>query len=194
MDEESAGRWMTGFSLGEGIVVAVLLGVLAAFAVAGTRGVLSRVKVLEAVDLSAGVKTEWMEHWSVTGSWPTPAPGAAAPASVLALSPSVKLMAPHYVEAKQEDVEDGSLAFTFAEPCSVTSLQGFTLGVSDAALHGYSVGIRPAFAPARAPTSVVWLCGYAEPPPGFVAPTKNLTDAPAALLPSPCRAPLRAER
>jgi type IV pilus assembly protein PilA len=194
MGEESAGRWMTGISLGEGVAVAMLLGVLAAFGVAGTRGVLSRVKVLEAIDLSAGVKAEWMEYWSVTGLWPTPAPGATAPVSLLSLSPSVKVTVPNYVEAKQEQVEDGSLAFTFAEPRSVTLTEGVRYGAGDAALHGYSVGIRPAFAPAQAPTSVVWLCGYAEPPPGFVAPTKNLTDAPAALLPSPCRAPLRAAR
>ncbi len=84
MSEESAGRWVTGTSLGEGIAVVILLGMLAALAVSGTRGVQSRIRVLEAIGAASADKVQWMEHWAVTGLWPTPAPGRAFPVSVLA--------------------------------------------------------------------------------------------------------------
>src|SRR5262249_40785552 len=103
MGEESTGRWMTGTSLGEGIAVAMLLGALVVFAVAGTHHVVSRVKVLEAIDLSAGDKTQWMERWAVTGLWPTRAPpGGAGAVSVLAPRSSATRDDPHYVEQSQE--------------------------------------------------------------------------------------------
>ena len=193
MSEESAGRWVTGTSLGEGIAVVILLGMLAALAVSGTRGVQSRIRVLEAIGAASADKVQWMEHWAVTGLWPTPAPGRAFPVSVLAPPASAPYTEFTNVQTRHEDVEDGSLSFRFAEPRSI-GIAGVPFRVGDAALQGYSVGIRPAFASADAPTSVVWLCGYAEPPPGFVAPTKNLTNVPPALLPSPCRAPFPAER
>jgi hypothetical protein len=193
MSEESAGRWSAGTSLGEGIAVATLLGLLVMFAATSLHGALSRFKVLEAIELSAGDKSEWMEHWALTGSWPMRAsPDSVVPVSVL--PKAVTFLKNHYVDAKREDVADGNLGYHFAAPRVVTLNEGLPFNVGDAALQGYSVGIRPAFAPGETPTSVVWLCGYAEPPPGFVAPTKNLTDVPAALLPSPCRAPLKAER
>ena len=46
------------------------------------------------------------------------------------------------------------------------------------------------FAPAtnQGPASaIIWLCGHAEPPPGFVRKADSITSAPVSILPLPCR-------
>jgi hypothetical protein len=51
------------------------------------------------------------------------------------------------------------------------------------------LSVRAAMMPGVAGSPVVWLCGPAPAPPGFTALARNRTDAAAASLPSPCRAP-----
>ena len=60
----------------------------------------------------------------------------------------------------------------------------FTLRLSrPAGVH--AIDFRPALGPPGAP--VVWLCGYAAPPPGYASAAPNRSDIPPRYLPGACR-------
>jgi len=152
------------------------------------------VKVLEALSLSTSGKMAWGEYWAVTGRWPTRPAADDGSATPLA-PPRGAIPLPYagdFLEPVRIEAGDGAFSFLF-KAREDTKILDVVLHHGDDVLRGYSIGIRPAFAPAENPTATVWLCGYAAPPRGFVAPMPTPTTAPAEWLPSPCRAPRRAE-
>ena len=156
-----------------------LLELLAVVTIVGIVIALSRpvqvaehVRIVEALDLLLGARVDLHDHLAVTGSWP-----AADQITLSGLNQDheEEFMRPHYV-ASLKPASDGALL--------VSMHQAATGG------PGRQLSLRPATMSGQVGSPIVWLCGYADAPAGFVAVARNETDIDSSRLPSPCRASL----
>lgn len=155
---------MTGMSLGEFLLVCLLVGLMLTEAVRHMQAGIQRISQAEIFSLSTADKLHWIETWANDGFREASA------------TPAFQSFAEgEYATASASGTGDGTASFVF------TAQAG--------ALEGEVVTIRPAF-PADSRHAVVWVCGLASAPRGFVVSGENRTTlAPAQLL-STCRTPL----
>jgi len=164
-----------GFSFGEGLCVLALLGILTGLAISEARKAPLHLATLEPIFLSSGLKTEWVVHWAETGEYPD---NHGAKWDRYPVLPS------GLVDSKGDYVWKRILNVSFAETNGVF---GFTLDESNSSISGQTISFRPAIAGGHAPTAVLWVCGHALAPPGFVLVGENTTTIANEDLPSPCR-------
>jgi len=70
-----------------------------------------------------------------------------------------------------------------------TAAGSLTFELRDDVTHGqeHELSARAATAPENNNSAIIWVCGYAMPPPGFETMSPDKTTIPPALLPAPCR-------
>jgi hypothetical protein len=168
----------TGFSAGEGLYVFALIGILAGLAISASSGVAARLTALEPLVLSGGLRTDTVVFWAESGEFPND------PGSSLEGMPA---LTPDLVDSR------GQLPWKRIEQDAVTvtnGVFGFSIRESPDGTGGQSIFIRPAFSAGRAPTTLLWVCGHAPPPPGFHVVGEDKTTIKNQDLASPCRAPM----
>lgn len=151
-----------GFSLGETLCVFGLLGALTSLALGGVPAILAQVTQTEALQLSSSGRLYWMERWANDGRAVT----ATAPDYVYDSEGK-------YSQVMPDDAGDGTITVLFKD--------------TNPLLEDEALTIRPAFSDRVAPWSIAWICGAAEPPPGFTAVGDDRTTLPNARLVSGCR-------
>jgi hypothetical protein len=169
----------TGFSVGEGLCVFALIGILAGLAISASSGVSAHLAALEPLALSGGLKTEWVLFWAESGKFSND------PDIGLEGTPELP---PDLVESR------GQFPWRRIEQDAVTETNGvfgFSIRKRPDGTGGQSIFIRPAFSEGRAPTTLLWVCGHAPPPPGFHVVGEDKTTMKNQDLASPCRAPMR---
>jgi hypothetical protein len=154
---------MTGMSLGELLLVFLLVGVILSEGLRNVQAAVQHVSQTEIFALSIANKEYWVETWANDGLRP--------PESVAPFEASKD---GEYVASWDDQAVDGTATF------ALTARMG--------ALVGDQVTLRPAFS-AATNFSVLWVCGFAPVPRGFVARGANRTTLEPAQLVSTCRAP-----
>lgn len=154
---------MTGMSLGELLLVVLLVGVILTEAIGAMQAAMRHMAQVEVFSLVTAEKLHWVETWANDG--------VQAPEHTAAFASGAE---GKYVSSFAADTGDGTANFILG---AKTGLEGETLT------------FRPAF-PEGSTHVVTWVCGFAAVPRGFVARGTNQTTlAPRDLLAS-CRAPL----
>lgn len=154
---------MTGMSLGELLLVTLLIGAILTEALSGMQAAMRHIAQVEVFSLVAADKVHWVETWASDGFQP--------PETTATFHSSTE---GKYVSSFAADTGDGTANFVFT---------------AETGLEGESLTFRPAF-PEGSQHIVIWVCGLAPVPTGFVARGANQTTlAPADLL-SSCRAPI----
>jgi hypothetical protein len=170
---------VSGMSIGEGLAVVLILGILLAFALTRYRAALTHTTVSEVLDLSSAARIAWVEQWAVEGRLPVHDGALSAPAPRETLHTLSGLRnasdgdLSRYVHALDETAADGQIVF---------QLRG-----SSPLARPLIVQFRPAFGPGAVPSTVLWLCGRAAVPAGFVRVGEDRTTLTNAELPSACR-------
>jgi hypothetical protein len=159
--EERRSLLMTGMSLGELLLVAVLTGVILTEAMSGMQAAIAHIAQIEVFGLVAVDKVHWVETWANDGVQPA---GTTAP---FQSSASGK-----YVSAFAAETGDGTANFILT---------------AETSLRGGMLTFRPAF-PEGSQHIVTWVCGWAPVPKGFVARGANRTTLLPPDLLSSCRA------
>lgn len=155
---------MSGMSLGELLLAFLLVGLMLTEAVRDMQAGIRRVSQTEIFSLVTADRLHWVETWANDGF-------RAADAT-----PGFQSLAEgKFVTAMGSGTGDGTASFVFT--------------AESGALEGEVVTIRPAF-PADSRHSVVWVCGLARAPRGFVASGANRTTLTPDQLLSTCRAPI----
>lgn len=158
--EERRSLLMTGNSLGELLLVCGLVGLMLTEALSGVQAAARHITQVEVFSLITADKVHWVEAWANDGVRP--------PES----TPVFESFAEgKYVSSFAADTGDGTASF---------------LLTAETGLEGEMLTFRPAF-PRDSQHSVIWVCGRAAVPKGFVARGSNYTTlAPGDLL-STCR-------
>jgi hypothetical protein len=170
---------VSGLSLGEGIAIALTLGILLTLALTRYRAGLTHTAVSEVLGLSSAVRLAWIEQWAVEGRLPVSNGALSAPAPRETLRMLAGLSRPpngdlsQYVHALDETATDGQIVFWLRN--------------QNPQARPLIVQFRPAFGPGAIPATVLWLCGRAKLPAGFVRVGADLTTLTNAELPSACR-------
>jgi hypothetical protein len=169
----------SGLSLGEGLAVLLILGILLALGLTRYSAGVRHTAVAEVFDLSGPARMAWIEHWAVDGRMPvsdgtvsTPAPNDMLQ-TLPGLSRSPEGNLSQYVRALDQTAADGQIVLR--------------LRSLNPAARSLIVQFRPAFGPGANPATVLWLCGRAKVPAGFVRVGEDLTTLTNAELPSACR-------
>ena len=169
----------SGLSLGEGLAVAFVVGVLLLMALARYRAALTHAALVEVFALTSVARVAWVEQWAVTGGMPVSGGALRSPAPRLTLQslPGIRRNpesgVSRYVQSVDETAEDGQIVF---------QLRGVKRPSSS-----LFVQFRPAFGPGEAPATFLWLCGRAAVPEGFLRVGEDRTTLSNDDLPSPCR-------
>ncbi len=165
---------VAGFSLGEGIAVVALVGILMAGALKPVRGSFDHFATTEALRMSTPQKLDWAEQWAVHGDMPVSrsqvTPKGLALRQVTGLSIDKPNDLSKYLSSVDQRATDGMTVFTLKSPASQPTL-----------------ALRAAFGPGEYPATVLWLCGRAPVPSGFVRVGADRTSLADETLPSPCR-------
>jgi type IV pilus assembly protein PilA len=161
--EERRSLLMTGMSLGELLLVILLIGVILTEGMSGMQAAMRHIAQVEVFSLVAVDKVHWVETWANDGVQPAEA-----------TAPFESSARGKYLSAFAADSGDGTANFILT---------------AETGLEGETLTFRPAF-PEGSQHIVTWVCGFAPVPRGFVARGENQTTlAPADLLAS-CRAPI----
>jgi hypothetical protein len=169
----------SGLSLGEGLAVAFVVGVLLLVALARYRPALTHTAIVEVFSLSSVARMAWIEQWAVKGGMPVSGGALRSPApqqtlqSLPGIRQSPASEVSRYVQSVDEAAEDGQIVF---------QLRGMRRPSSS-----LIVQFRPAFGPGESPATVLWLCGRAAVPEGFLRVGESRTTLANDELPSSCR-------
>ncbi len=170
---------VSGLSLGEGLAVALIFGVLLLVVLTRYRAALTHTAVSEVLGLSSVARIAWIEQWAVRGAMPVSdgALRASAPRQTLQALAGFRQLPEggwsRYVQALDETAVDGQIVFR---------LRGLNLPSKSLIVH-----FRPAFGPGESPATVLWLCGRAPVPNGFLRVGEDQTTLSNDELPSSCR-------
>jgi type IV pilus assembly protein PilA len=154
-----------GFTMMELMAVVAVVAILAMVAVPPYLNLIVRDQVRAALPLADIAKQPVAAAWSLTQAFP--ADNAAA-----GLPPAEKIVA-NYVSAVA--VEGGAIHMTFGNRVNRS-------------IAGKILTLRPAVVEDAPIVPIAWVCGYAETPDKMTVNGRNLTDIPASLLPTECRA------
>jgi len=154
-----------GVSLGETLLVALLIGVMLALTLGNVLNIFVKTAATEALSLSAPIKLYWAERWANDGPQET----SALPAD----TPGLRGTSKYFALADVEQA-DGAVTFAFNDQFSF--------------MDGRQITMRAASGPGEYPATLVWICGRAPVPHGFTVRGVDRTDTDTAQLPSPCRA------
>lgn len=146
--------------------VVAIIGILSGVAFGTHRDTTAHFRITEVLFLSTEVRASAQEFRAVHGRWPS--------ADEYVSSSTAMRRGEAVGTHTQRITHDDGGAVTFILKDGVT--QG----------NGTAVSIRPAIAEVSS-SPVLWVCGNAEPSPGFALHAKNRTDVDPALLPSACR-------
>lgn len=165
---------VSGFSLGEGLAVVAVVGILTGLAVSPGRDSIDRFKVTEALWLSVIQKLDWIEQWATDGDMPVHRSQVTPKGATLRLVTGLYFDKPDayikHLSGVDLGATDGMVVFTMNAPASQQT-----------------VSFRPAFGPGVTPATIIWLCGRASVPPGFARLGEDRTSLSNEKLPSPCR-------
>jgi hypothetical protein len=170
---------VSGMSIGEGLAVVLILGILLALALTRYSAALPHTTASEVFDLSSAARIAWVEQWAVEGRLPVHDGALSAPSPRETLHTLSGLRnasdgdLSRYVHALDETAADGQIVFQLRGPTPPT--------------RPLIVQFRPAFGPGAVPATVLWLCGRAAVPAGFLRVGEDLTTLTNAQLPSACR-------
>lgn len=148
------------WSASEALIVIAIGGGMMAVAAQSVQVAAARFQVSEAHSLIAGVRADLHQAYAVTGEWP-----AAAESTFI------------------KNTQQGHINDVAFGPAGVVT---FAVSSPIARGRGTHVSYRPAQA-STVGSSIVWTCGYAEPPPGFSLAGTNRSDLDPLLLPASCR-------
>jgi hypothetical protein len=164
----------SGFSLGEGVAVVALIGVLIALALMPVRHSMDHFTSTEVLWMSAPQKLDWAEQWAVHGDMPVSRSRAAPKGKTLRQVTGLSIDRPddlsRYLSSIDRRTTDGMTVFTLK-----------------ARAPRSTIALRAAFGPGEYPATVLWLCGRAPVPRGFVRVGEDRTVLADEALPSPCR-------
>lgn len=173
-DPQDTSLLVSGFSLGEGLAVVALVGVLTALAVQPVRDSIDRFKVTEALWLSVNQKIDWIEQWATHGGMPVRRSQVAPNGATLRLVTGLYFDNPDryimHLSGVDTAATDGMIVFTMNAPSPQPTL-----------------AFRPAFGPGETPATILWLCGRASVPRSFARSGEDRTSLSNEKLPSPCR-------
>jgi len=118
-----------------------------------------RAKMVEAISLTIGVKSDIAKYYSIYGHFP-------------ASNDQVKIKTSGtYIS--DVTINNGTVLAKF--------------GQENESLSGLLLSFRPALAENNPPKVIKWVCGYAQPPAHFTIFGKNQTNIPSEYLVSTCR-------
>lgn len=138
----------------------MVLGLLTVLALREQRATIERARVGEALTMATLAKKELTHAYAYTGTWIN---GMWNP-----------------VETYNSERTDKISGISYSEG-------GFTVSIPGRNHESWLLSFRAAVN-TRAPSApVLWLCGYQEPPEGFVVMSANQTDIPKSYLPAACR-------
>lgn len=170
---------VSGFSLGEGIAVAVVIGSLLALAVVRYAPALEHTAVSEVLELSRAAQVDWMEQWVVKGGMPVLSGALRVPLPAETLQTMAGFPYREEVDLTRT-VQSLDVASTDGEILFYLRRQG-------TASTRLAIQFRPAFGPGDSPATVLWLCGRAAVPSGLLRVGEDRTTLPNEALPSACR-------
>jgi len=150
------------------LAAVTVIAIVMALAGSANRLTLEHVKTVEAITLVSGARIDLHEHRAVIGSWPETA--------------RLELSGIHYGD-------DGFLGrYVEAVEYGAGGVLHFTMQEAAIRGPGYRLSMRAAVMPQQIGSPIVWICGYADAPAGFVALVRNETSIDASRLPASCRA------
>ena len=173
-DEYDATLLVSGFSLGEGIAILALLGGLIALALNPARTSIDHFAATETLLMSTPHRIDWSEQWAIHGEIPASGSEAITRGNTLRQSNGRSIKDPsdlgRFISRVDQRATDGMIVFTLKAPAPQPT-----------------IAFRAAFGPGESPATMLWLCGRALVPRGFVRVGADRTSLVDAKLPSPCR-------